>query len=248
MAADAASSYHSLSDIQFKEGLTLIEELSPQEKDKVLDLGCGTGRLTQVLAERVGPEGLVVGIDPDEERIKVAIEEKGHGRSNLIFVVADDQSFPEDQYDMVFCSNVIHWIKEKERVFERVYKNLRPGGRFGFIAMHNFKEHDDLATEVIKLGSSQEVLDKLKSSFYYEPLEYYKKLAADYNFEIRHEVINEASYQFAGIDEFIEFLYGTLQGQFDKSSKNLKEIRKRYRPGDIINWPSPYLTLILTKP
>lgn len=246
--AVAASSYHKISDIQFKEGLTLIEELTPQIKDKVLDIGCGTGRLSQVLGERVGPEGVVVGVDPDKDRIKVAIEEKESGKTNLIFVVADDQSFPEDQYDMVFCSNVIHWIKDKEKVFDRVYKNLRPGGKFGFIAMHNSEEQDELAMEVIKLGSSQEVLDKLKGSLYYEPLEYYKKLAADYNFEITHEAVNEASYPFEGIDEFIEFLYGTLQGQFDKTSSNLEEIRKRYRPGDIINWPSPYLTLILTKP
>ena len=243
----AASSYHRISDIQFKEGLTLIEELCPQRKDKVLDIGCGTGRLSQVLAERVGPEGGVVGIDPDEGRIEVATQEKGTGESSLIFIAADDQSFPDDQYDIVFCSNVIHWIKDKERVFDRVYKNLRPGGKFGLIAMHDFSEHDDLAMEVIKLGSSQEVLDKLKSSIYYEPLEYYKKLAADYNFDITHEAVTDATYPFAGIDEFIEFLYGTLQGQFDKDSPSLEEMKKRYKPGDIINWPSPYLTLVLTK-
>ena len=48
----------------------------------VLDLGCGTGYLTKVLSERVGPEGKVVAVDPDGERLKIARE--NHSASNFV--------------------------------------------------------------------------------------------------------------------------------------------------------------------
>ena len=245
----AATAYHEISDIQYAEGLSLLEELCPNRKDKVLDIGCGTGRLTMTIAERIGPEGKVVGIDPDEERIKVAMDEKSAtSAKNIEFLVADDQSFPEAQYDIAFCSNVIHWIKDKERMFDRVYKNLKIGGKFGIATEHDFTfERHALDLEVIELASSPQVFQAVKSMAYFEPLEYYKKLASDYCFEITHEEVRDTTYTFPSIDSFIEFLYGTLQGKFDKSHPALDDIKKRYKPGEPINWYSPSLTLILTK-
>ncbi len=96
----------------------------------VLDLGCGTGNLASVIAERVGPGGRVVAVDPDGERIRVAKET--YVCDNVQFLVRGGEDFPEGQYDIVFASSVLHWIEDKEPVFRRVYKNLKPGGCFGF--------------------------------------------------------------------------------------------------------------------
>ena len=59
----------------------------------MLDLGCGTRNLSRVLAERVGPEGKVTGVDPDRERIQIAQEQYGND-SNLNFLVGSDEDFP----------------------------------------------------------------------------------------------------------------------------------------------------------
>lgn len=56
---EAASKYDSISDEQREVGLYLMEKLAPVVGSKVLDLGCGTGYLTKVLADRVGSEGKV---------------------------------------------------------------------------------------------------------------------------------------------------------------------------------------------
>ena len=71
-----------------------MSHLKPCRGSAVLDLGCGTGNITSLLAERVAPESRVVGVDPDEERIDIARE--GNKHTNVTFVAGDDQTFPED--------------------------------------------------------------------------------------------------------------------------------------------------------
>jgi len=78
--------YRQVSSLQTEDGLKLIDRLSPLEGSRVLDLGCGTGYLASVLAQRVGPEGKVTGVDPDRERIRLAREQYGT-ISNLQFLV-----------------------------------------------------------------------------------------------------------------------------------------------------------------
>jgi ubiquinone/menaquinone biosynthesis C-methylase UbiE len=57
---DAACTYDSISSEQVKAtGLFLMEKLALEKASKILDLGCGTGYLTKVLADRIGPEGTV---------------------------------------------------------------------------------------------------------------------------------------------------------------------------------------------
>ena len=73
----------------------------------------------------------MVAVDPDGsdgERLKIAREK--HSASNIEYIQADDQTFPAGQYDLIFSNIVIHWIKDKKALFERVYENLRPGGHF----------------------------------------------------------------------------------------------------------------------
>ena len=109
--------------------IRMIDMLSLRKGSTVLDLGCGTGYLTKLLSERVGPEGKVVAIDPDGERLKIASEK--HSAPNIDYIQADDQTFPSGQYDVIFSNIVIHWISDK-CYFRRVYDNLTPGGFFAF--------------------------------------------------------------------------------------------------------------------
>ena len=91
-------------------------------------MGCGTGRLCMVLTERMSDGGKVLGIDPDAERIGVANKGRKDTMTNLRFAVGSDQTFPEDQYNAVVSTHVIHWIKDKGATFKRVYDYLKPGG------------------------------------------------------------------------------------------------------------------------
>ena len=74
----------------------MSEMLFLRKGSTVLDLGCGTGYLTKLLSERVGPEGKVVAVDPDGERLKIAREK--HSATNIDYIQADDQTFPSGQH------------------------------------------------------------------------------------------------------------------------------------------------------
>lgn len=98
--------------------------------DTILDLGCGTGELSAYLAELVGPEGNVIGVDPDKERILLA--QKYHGNiKNLSFVEGSASDFPgigSESYDIIFSNHVIHWIPDKEDAFNSMFGSLKNGG------------------------------------------------------------------------------------------------------------------------
>ena len=127
---ELAKFYSEVSDLQKEHGKELIGKLSLAKNMKILDLGCGTGYLSALLADCVGPEGKVVAVDPNKSRLELA--KKHYSRSNLLFLETSDVTFPEDQYDLVFSNYVLHWIENKAELFKRVYENLKPGSQFAF--------------------------------------------------------------------------------------------------------------------
>lgn len=94
---------------------------------KVLDLGCGSGRYTQVLKD-LGAS--VVGIDPSEGLLKIAREQI----QNIDFIKADSSNLPfnNNYFDMVFAGMVIHYVKDIELSFKEVSRVLKPEGIFIF--------------------------------------------------------------------------------------------------------------------
>jgi arsenite methyltransferase len=126
---DLAQKYDRLSDSQLAGGKRLVERLALKACDRVLDVGCGTGRLARWIAEIVGPSG-VVGIDPLVDRVDVARA----GAPGLTFAVgqAEDLSaFGAESFDAVCMSAVFHWVQDKPRALAEVRRVLRPGGRLG---------------------------------------------------------------------------------------------------------------------
>ena len=130
---NAAETYDRIQgSYQGKNGLELIDKLALRRGSVVLDLGCGTGYLSSVLAERVGPEGRVVGVDPNTKRLEIADQKYGH-IDNLQFTIGNSENFPSGAYDIIFANQVMQWIANKESTFEYVYQNLKIGGKFALL-------------------------------------------------------------------------------------------------------------------
>ncbi len=151
--AELAETYDRVSDSQFESGKSLVERLGVQGGERFLDIGCGTGRLTRWIAERVGPGGTAVGIDPLVERIAIA-RARSSGIAALSFDVgqAEDLSaFPDESFDAVCLSAVFHWVKDKPRAIREIRRVLRPGGRLGLTTLP--RELQIASTTAIVCGS-----------------------------------------------------------------------------------------------
>ncbi len=105
-------------------GADLVDVLSPQPGERILDLGCGTGHL----ADRIAGAGAdVIGIDSSASMIEQARRNYPH----LRFEVADAMEFRfPGPFQAVFSNAVIHWIKDPEKAVGCVRRALEPGGRF----------------------------------------------------------------------------------------------------------------------
>lgn len=119
-----AAKYDSCGTFVWEHGTDLVEMLAPGPRDRVLDVGCGTGHLTARIADS---GAVVLGIDASESMVLQA-------RSNypdLRFEVVDAREMDlEPQFDAVFSNAVLHWITEPEMAAAGIFAALRPGGRF----------------------------------------------------------------------------------------------------------------------
>ena len=100
----------------------MVELLAPRAGERLLDLGCGDGALTQKLVE-LGCE--VVAVDASAAQIEAARKLGLDAR----VMNAEDLPFREE-FDAVFSNAALHWIKRPDRVIAGVYRSLRPSGRF----------------------------------------------------------------------------------------------------------------------
>lgn len=108
----------------FEYGENVLELLDIKRREQILDLGCGTGQLT----ERIQGRGAVAtGIDASPDMIKAAQEKY----PDVHFEVADGTNFHFDkQFDAVFSNATLHWILNPDAAIKCVFDALKPGGRF----------------------------------------------------------------------------------------------------------------------
>ncbi len=101
----------------------LVDLLAPRAGERVLDLGCGTGELTSVIA---AAGASVVGLDASVAMIEAARQRF----PTLTFVVGEGQSLDDvREFDAVFSNAALHWMLRPDDVLEGLARALRPGGR-----------------------------------------------------------------------------------------------------------------------
>ena len=100
--------------------------------DKVLDVGCGSGRLTMAAQKWAGPEGEAVGIDPSPEMIQVARQNAGRAGLGAKFElgVVEALPFPDKTFDVVLNRLMLHHLPDdlKQRGLAEMRRVLKPGG------------------------------------------------------------------------------------------------------------------------
>lgn len=117
--------YKKASKHQKEWGYSLISQIHLTGHEKILDLGCGDGALTERLADLI-PEGNVLGIDASTGMIQTA---KALERANLKFVRMDINAMAfKDEFDMIYSNAALHWVKDHVSLLKNSLQALKPGG------------------------------------------------------------------------------------------------------------------------
>jgi len=103
-------------------GAPVVELLDPQPGERILDLGCGDGVLTEKIA-RLG--ATVVAVDAAPDMVAAA---KARGLDARV-IPGQSLAF-EGEFDAVFSNAALHWMRPQEAVLDGVRRALKPGGRF----------------------------------------------------------------------------------------------------------------------
>lgn len=117
----------------------VVDLLAPKPGEKILDLGCGDGALSLVIAER---GATVKGIDSSSALLAAA------QAAGLSAILGDAVALPFNKaFDAVFSNAVLHWVLDAEAAIASVARALRPGGRF----VGEFGGHGNVAAIIVAL-------------------------------------------------------------------------------------------------
>ena len=121
-----AETYDAVSDPQFEWGMEVLERLELRGDELAVDAGCGSGRVTAELLERL-PDGRVIAVDGSAAMVEKAKERLGERAEYLVSDLVELE-LPE-RVDLVFSTATFHWIPDHDALFRQMRGVLKPGGR-----------------------------------------------------------------------------------------------------------------------
>jgi trans-aconitate methyltransferase len=226
-------------------GESLLDLLAPKAGERILDLGCGTGQLTEKIAQS---GAFVQGIDSSLSMISTAQANYPH----INFAAADARDFQvEDPLDAVFSNAVLHWIKQPDAVIHCVEKALRPGGRF--VAEFGGKGNVGaiaraLLSVLSEIGCSE---PESLNPWYFPSIGEYALLLENQGFEVSYAVLFDRPTPLeggsAGMVNWIEMFAGGFWSGLSQEVRShaIHQVEERLRPALYRdgNWIADYRRL-----
>ena len=174
--------YHNNSGQQYEAAINIITTaiddgiISFNGDEYVLDIGCGSGKITSDLAKTIFTNGFVLGGDISESMLNQAIEEYNN-ISNLTFQYIDAINIKcNEKFDVIVSFNTFHWIKDINALFRSISKNIKCGGTI--LAMFSIEQY----------GIGMKIVKELMQSSKW--CQYFPWKETDWIFNNREDAIN----------------------------------------------------------
>jgi len=183
MADWNSDQYLIFKDERTRPSIDLVNRLNIEKPKKIIDIGCGPGNSTQVLAQRF-PNAYILGVDNSSNMIKTA---KGQ-YPNLQFKTCDankDLAMLDNDFDVVFSNACIQWIPNHNQLLKNMIGLLKKGGILAVQMPMNHKE------PIHKIISEVSTNEKWKSEFI-NPRIFYNLTKSEY-FDLLSEISSEFS-------------------------------------------------------
>lgn len=124
------SGYERIAQLQRVMAEAVLGRLTLEGSERILDVGCGQGRITAEVATRV-PRGSVLGVDASQDMVAYAHRHySGPDHPNLAFAVADARNLSAHrEFDRVISFNALHWIPDQSTALRSIRESLKPRGQ-----------------------------------------------------------------------------------------------------------------------
>jgi len=238
--------FKQFSDNQFysDQNAHLIDLAEVGSGQRIVDLACGTGGVTMLIADRLrgARDSVIIAIDHSAAALKQAMEELKDVRNAAVqFVQVQVEQVSDtvkESVDTVIFCNAIHYVPDKEALVTDISKTLKPGGKFAFNT--TFFEGAHLPETLVfyrkwmlkatrflrkEYGLSPVKAEKTQARRQLTPTEY-RGLVEDHGFKVTTQEIETVKFTkegFLDISTFEDFIIGVMPGvPFDKASAALK--------------------------
>ena len=239
-----AKSYDRLAAPQEAWAKGLLEGLALAGDEIVIDAGCGSGRVTKLLLERL-PRGRVIGVDGSPSMIETAGE--AFARDDRVTLICSDllELTPQlvaeragvEAVDVVFSNATFHWVADHELLFQRLHRVLRPGGRL--VAQCGGTGNVEAWLQAVRTAAAQEpwaeYLDGFEPWHFHGPEETERLLAAAGFTEVKCDLIEVEPITPEDPREFI-----AVVGLASHHERLPEELRERFTDAVIAALPQPF--------
>jgi trans-aconitate methyltransferase len=212
-----ASDYARHSSLQHAMAQEQLGLLALEGNERVLDIGCGDGKITAEIAARL-PHGSALGVDPSRDMIEFAsthfssrLSPPAH--ANLQFAVADVRRLPyRDEFDLVVSFNALHWVPEQEAALASIHTVLTPGGRalLRFVPQGQRKSLEDVIEEVRQRTRWAHFFRGFNKPYVHPTPEDYRSLALRRAFQVERLEVKDKAWDFKTRDAFVAFGLATF--------------------------------------
>jgi trans-aconitate 2-methyltransferase len=175
--------------------------------ERVLDVGCGDGKITAGIAARL-PHGSVVGVDPSTDMIAFGRSHFVADHPNLSFEVGDATRLGfRDTFDVVVSFNALHWVPDQAAALECIRDALRPDGRalLQFVSRGERKCLEDVIEEAALSPRWASHFSGYRRPYLHLPPEEYRRLAERCGLRVERLDVALESWDFGSREGFAEF-------------------------------------------
>jgi len=111
-----------------------INAINLEPGEKVLDVGSGPGFLTKIMRDKVGPLGLICGVDISEFQLNIARSNtKENDGIKFSYGDATDLPFPDEYFDTIACTQVLEYVNDVDKALKEFHRVVRNGGKIAIL-------------------------------------------------------------------------------------------------------------------
>jgi trans-aconitate methyltransferase len=219
----SAADYASNSSVQQTWARELIAMLKLQGNERILDVGCGDGKVTAELARAVS-NGSVVGVDASPQMIEFATG--AFSIPNLEFHAMDARKIQfVRKFDLVFSNAALHWVDDHQAFLRGAASVLRAGGRLMVSCGGKGNAHDVFLAVLpeMRLKRWREFFRKMEASYFFHGPEEYKKWLPRFGFQAHSVKLAPKDATYQGREGFAGWLRTTWLPYTQRVPEDMRE-------------------------